>query len=245
LTASEFLRRIQDRKLTVRDHAIALLWWVGREDPTKGMRAAAICLELERAGHPRQNVTRLASELKLHRGTSKAGKNEWRLRPQLRSELDSEYSFAMKPKPLPVSDSVLPTELFANTRGYIERVVEQINKAYDAELWDCSAVMIRRLLETLIIEAYEKAGRADEIKDRDGHFMMLNGLINFLEQDTSIHLGRNAVRGLKDFKQLGDLAAHNRRFNARRDDVNRVRDGLRVAAEELLYLAGFCSHSIT
>jgi len=126
--------------------------------------------------------------------------------------------------------------LFAKTRGYIERVVDQINKAYDAELWDCSAVMCRRLLETLIIETYETAGRASEIKGGDGHFLMLNALITFLEGDHTIHLGRNAAKGLRDFKLLGDLSAHNRRFNARRDDIDRVRDGLRVAAEELLHL---------
>jgi len=243
LTASEFLRRIEDRKLKLLDRAIALLWWAGREDPTIGMSPAAICCELELAGHPKQNVSRLALMIKAHRGTIKADKDGWRLRPQTRRELDSVYAFALKPKPLSPSNSVLPIDLFAGTRGYIERVVEQINKAYDVELWDCSAVMSRRLLETLIIETYERAGRADGIKGTDGHFMMLNGLITFLEGDTSVHLGRNAAKGLKDFKQLGDLSAHNRRFNARRDDIDRVRDGLRVAAEELLHLAGLRSQS--
>jgi hypothetical protein len=98
--------------------------------------------------------------------------------------------------------------------------------------------MCRRLLETLIIETYERAGRANEIKGADGHFMMLNALIAFLERDNSVHLGRNAAKGLKDFKQLGDLSAHNRRFNARRNDIDRIRDGLRVAVEELLHLSG-------
>ena len=98
--------------------------------------------------------------------------------------------------------------------------------------------MCRRLLETLIIETYERSGRATDIKGSDDQFMMLNGLITFIEADSSIHLGRNAAKGLKDFKQLGDLSAHNRRFNARRNDIDRVRDGLRVASEELLHLAG-------
>jgi len=220
------------------DRVIALLWWVGREDPTKGMSPAAICSELELAGHPKQNVSRLAAMLKAHRGTSKAAIDGWRLHPRARRELDSKYSFALAPRPPVASDSVLPMELFAGTRGYIERVVDQINRAYDAELWDCSAVMCRRLLETLIIETYERSGRATEIKGSDDQFMMLNGLITFVETDSSIHLGRNAAKGLKDFKQLGDLSAHNRRFNARRNDIDRVRDGLRVASEELLHLAG-------
>jgi hypothetical protein len=209
------------------------------------MSPAAICSELELAGHPKQNVSRLAATLKSDRRTSKAEGVGWRLHPRTRRELDSEYAFALSQRPVSPSDSVLPMELFTGTRAYIERVVHQINKAYDTELWDCSAVMCRRLLETLIIESYEKAGRANEVKGNDGHFMMLNGLITFLEGDASIHLGRSAARGLKDFKQLGDLSAHNRRFNARRNDIDRVRDGLRVAAEELLHLAGLRNYPET
>jgi hypothetical protein len=243
LTSSDFLRRIEDGELKTIERALALLWWIGREDPTKGMSPAMIATELELAGHPKQNVSRLAAMLKVHRGTSRAGHDGWRLHPRMRSELNLKFGFALKPKPPATSNSVLPTELFVGTRGYIERVVDQINKAYDTELWDCSAVMCRRLLETLIIETYEKAGRANEIKGGDGQFMMLNGLITFLETDTSIHLGRNAAKGLRDFKQLGDLSAHNRRFNARQNDIDRVRDGLRVASEELLHLAGLRNQS--
>jgi hypothetical protein len=238
MMASEFLQRIEDRNLKTIDLAIALLWLAGREDPSGGMSAADVCAELEAAGYPKQNVSRMASMLREHHGTSKAGRNEWRLHPKTRRSLDPEYAFALKPKLPGKSDSVVPMDLFVGARDYIERVADQINKSYDAELWDCTAVMCRRVLETLIIETYEKAGRANEIKGVDGHFMMLNALIAFLERDNSIHLGRNAAKGLKDFKQLGDLSAHNRRFNARRNDIDRIRDGLRVAVEELLHLSG-------
>lgn len=229
--------RIENGKLKAIDRALALLWFVGREIPTIGMPATAICSEVESAGHPKQNATRLEQQLRAHRGASRDGKDSWRLHPRTRRELDTTYSFALKPKPLPESDSVFPTELFIDTRDYIERVVEQINKSYDAKLWDCTAVMCRRLLETLIIETYEKAGRAPDIKGSDDQFFMLNGLISYLERDTSINVGRSALKGLKDFKQLGDLSAHNRRFNARQDDIDRVRAGLRVASEELLHLS--------
>ena len=97
--------------MRLQDRSVALLWWVGCEDPTKGMTAASICRELELAGHPRQNVSRLDSMLKAHRGTSKAGSDGWRLHPRTRHELDPEYAFALKPKPVPTSDSVLPVEL--------------------------------------------------------------------------------------------------------------------------------------
>jgi hypothetical protein len=113
------------------------------------------------------------------------------------------------------SDSVLPRELFSGTRGYIEKVVDQINGSYDYGFYDCCAVMCRRLGETLIIEIYEAQRRAEEIKGTDDNFLMLSGLLGVLNKDKSIHLGRNAKRGLDGLKDLGDKSAHNRRFNAR------------------------------
>jgi hypothetical protein len=135
------------------------------------------------------------------------------------------------------SDSILPRELFLNTRGYIEKVVFQINGSYDQGLYDCCAVMCRRLGETLIIETYESQGRAKEIKGADDNFLMLNGLLAVLNKDITIHLGRNAKRGLDSLKDLGDKSAHNRRFNARQPDIDSIKSDFRTAAEELLHLA--------
>jgi hypothetical protein len=107
------------------------------------------------------------------------------------------------------SDSLLPKELFQGTRGYLERVAFQINASYDYGLFDCCAVMCRRLIETLIIEVYEAMLRADEIKGSDGHFLMMNGLLSVMLQDKTINLGRNSLQGLGALKELGDKSAHN------------------------------------
>jgi hypothetical protein len=141
------------------------------------------------------------------------------------------------PSAVKPSDSVLPRELFSSTRGYIEKVVTQINGSYDSGFYDCCAVMCRRLGETLIIEIYESQSRASEIKGSDDNFLMLSGLLGVLNRDKSIHLGRNAKRGLEGLKDLGDKSAHNRRFNARQPDIDGIKSDLRTAAEELLHLA--------
>jgi hypothetical protein len=240
VSAGDFLERIADSPLSALERAVALLWWVGREDPRLGMSAKEVANHFENSGHSRQNVSRLHGQLQKDRRTVKDGNGGWRLSPEARRALESVYADAFrKPRPLPQTDSVLPHELVLKTRGYIERVVEQINKSYDLALYDCCAVMCRRLLETLIIEVYESRSESSKIKGQDGHFLMLNGLVSYLENDTAVTLGRNGMKGLKDFKTLGDLAAHNRRFNAHKSDFERVRDGLRVAAEELIHLAGF------
>lgn len=162
----------------------------------------------------------------------------WRLLEPGRNAIASAGVELGPKRPPPPTDSVVPRELFSGTRKYIERVVDQINASYDHGLWDCCAVMCRRLGETLIIEVYEHEGRAHEIKGPDGNFQMLNGLLSVLSNDNRINLGRNSKKGLRDLKELGDKAAHDRRFNARQPDIDVIKSGLRSAAEDLLHLAG-------
>lgn len=68
---------------------------------------------------------------------------------------------------------------------------------------------------------------------------MLGGLIPYLEKSRCVHLSRPTLSALKKFKALGDLSAHNRRFNAVRDDIDRVRHELRVASEEFLHILAY------
>ena len=222
------------------ERACAVLWWSTRSEPTGGLTAREICTLVEGCGYPGQNYSRLDDQLSRDSRVSRVpGSRAWRLRPDARAGLDKTYSiFIDEPRPAKATDSVLPRALFQKTRGYIEKVVHQINASYDIALYDCCAVMCRRLLETLIIETYEHAGRADAIKGNDGNFFMFAELLRVLLADGGFNISRNARRGLDDFKRLGDLSAHSRRYNAHRDDIDRVRDGIRVASEELLHLAG-------
>lgn len=236
--SADFLRALAGTDRTNVERAVALLWWHGIDDADASCTATQLAVEIESAGFGQQNATRLRAALEKDRRTTKDRSRGFRIRATSRKALDDEYLPFLDVQPVRRSNSVLPLELVVGTRQYIERVVLQLNGSYDGSMFDCCAVMSRRLLETLIIEVYEAHGRADELKGDDGHFMMFSGLLAKLESDKSFNLGRNSMQGLRDFKKLGDLSAHNRRFNARRDDIDRVRDALRVACEELLALAG-------
>ena len=235
---SDLLRRLADLDISNAERAVVLLWWYAEQEPDRVLSSGEIARALEDAGYAKQNPTRLGKALSADpRTTKRAG--GFRLKAGSDSALRGRFGGLLGPRIPAASGSVLPDGLFEGTRGYIEHVVHQLNAAYDVGLFDCSAVMARRLVETLIIELYEHRKDAAKIKGADGHFMMLAGLLGVLENDPSITLGRNALSELRDFKKLGDLSAHNRRFNARQSDIDRVRDGLRVASEELLVLAGF------
>ena len=136
------------------------------------------------------------------------------------------------------ANAVVPSILFKGTRGYLEKIVNQANGAYSQGWFDASAVMIRRLLETLIVEAFEKHGRAAEIQNRDGDFLYLRDLIKKTIECTAWNLSRNTKQALPRLKDVGDKSAHSRRFNAVRNDLDSIKVDLRCVAEELLSLAG-------
>ena len=71
------------------------------------------------------------------------------------------------------TDDLFPLDLVRGTRGYIERVAEQACGCYDQGWYDASAVMCRRLLETLIIETFETYKLELKIKNPDGNFFLL------------------------------------------------------------------------
>jgi len=139
---------------------------------------------------------------------------------------------------VPRTQMILPHAMVAGTRGYVERVTFQINGAYAEGWYDACAVMMRRLLETLIIECFEEHKQSSKIKDSSGDFLMLRDLISAVLAESSWNLGRNTRRALPLLKDLGDKSAHSRRFNAHREDVDKVSGPFRAVCQELLYLAG-------
>lgn len=134
-------------------------------------------------------------------------------------------------------EPVIYMAMVRGTRGYIERVAHQVNGSYANGWYDACAVMLRRLLETLIIECYETHKIGHSIKDQSGNYLFLKDLVDLMLAEKSWTLGR-AVRGiLPKLKELGDKSAHNRRYNAHREDIDKHLKDLRDTIQELLALA--------
>lgn len=160
------------------------------------------------------------------------------LTPVFLSEMSEKLSNTGKTIVKP-TNNLYPLELFESGRPYIQKIAEQASSCYDYGLFDACNVMIRRLLETLIIETYERKSRISEIKGGDGNFYHLKDLISILTKDTNITISRNSKQGMAKLKDLGDLSAHNRRFLARKSDVDSKKDSFRIVAEELLHIIDY------
>jgi hypothetical protein len=138
-----------------------------------------------------------------------------------------------------LSGAYIPEQIWRGTRNYIEKVAVQLCGCWEQRYYDAAAVMLRRLAETLIIEAYEKLGRSREIKDAEDNYLMLGALVDRACGQNGISLGREAKAALKEIKEHGDRSAHNRRINAVRPELERIRSGARTAVEELINIARF------
>lgn len=69
-----------------------------------------------------------------------------------------------KPLPKP-TNSLYPQILLNNTRGYLSKIGEQASICYDIGLYDACLVMLRKLVETLIIECFERTGLNQKLKE--------------------------------------------------------------------------------
>ena len=135
--------------------------------------------------------------------------------------------------------SVVPLSLLDQTnRGYLRSIGRQVNGCYVQGFYDASAVMLRRLLEVAIIEAFENKGLAQQITNSDGDYLHLSELVSAALQETSWRLSRNTKKYAPKLRDLGHQSAHGRYFHATKDDIDRVRDESRIVIEEFLRLAG-------
>jgi hypothetical protein len=137
----------------------------------------------------------------------------------------------------PKSEPILASAVLAKAPTYLQRTVLQANGCYEQRWFEASSVMIRKLVENLIIDVYEKHQKQAEIQ-KEGEYFMLGGLVTAILNQSDWQLQRETRRSLPEIKKLGDRAAHNRRYWATKQDIDNVLSGLRAAVDDLLHLAG-------
>ena len=94
--------------------------------------------------------------------------------------------------------------------------------------------MLRRFVETLVIEAYIAKNKEAEIKKTDGNFYSLSRLIDEACSGKDLNLSRDTKDILRKLKKLGDRSAHNRRFVAKRTYIESLFDDLYLDMQTLI-----------
>jgi len=136
-------------------------------------------------------------------------------------------------------DELIPLEAFEDQREYVKRLIPQINGCWERAYYEACAVMIRRLIQTLIVEMFHRRGWLAELKDSGtGEFVGLKAMIDKVCGDARFGMDGTCARGLRDLKDLGDVAAHDFRVVVRKGDIQRLRGSIRLTSERLLFYMG-------
>ncbi|NWH10911.1 hypothetical protein [Acholeplasma laidlawii] len=142
-------------------------------------------------------------------------------------------------KEVPVTNNLISMEIFNGTPYYIKKIAEQMNQCYDSGLFDATLVIIRKILETLIIETFEKFKCDNLIKDDNGNFKYLSDLIPVFINSKFWNNSRNLKNNIMQIKKYGDLSAHNRRFLAKKSDLDHLKSDLRQVIEEIVLIIDY------
>lgn len=126
----------------------------------------------------------------------------------------------------------LPPEMRHLLPHLLGHVFDQVQGCFSFQFWDAQLVMLRKLTESLIIAAYEKAGRPNEITN-NGNYLPFGELCGKAKSGSPLVLSRDSKNALDSVKQLGDNAAHNPRFVAKRSDMEKIQNGSRILIEDL------------
>jgi hypothetical protein len=189
-------------------------------------------------GHPISNVSRLKGNLAKSKDFKKTnGGNQYMLTPLTRQGLQAEYGSLLNDENEILSSSeVLDENLFLGKRGFLDKLIKQINHCYFNNCFDACAVLMRRVFEITLILAYENKGIHDQIKT-NGDYVLLERIVTNAMQNTTLHISRsrNEYDAIRD---LGNFAAHKIHFNTRKSDIDGIKQTYRVCLEELYYIAG-------
>lgn len=131
-------------------------------------------------------------------------------------------------------EPLFPMEIVENTKSYVHRIAKQVNICYENACYDACVVMLRRLIETLIIECYETHKIESQIKNSQGNYKTLDDIIADFIKESTFNLSRDTKNNLSKLKAIGDKSAHNRYFTASRNDIDKLVPDIRVIIPELV-----------
>jgi hypothetical protein len=135
-----------------------------------------------------------------------------------------------------IETEFIPIEIVDGSRGYVVNVARQANRCFQCDALDACGVMVRRLLETLIIEVFEKKGIGDKIKDGSGNFIMFTDLVNKLINAAETPVGRTTKKELPTIAIVLNNCAHSRTFNISKTQLVQYKAIIVIAVQELMGL---------
>jgi hypothetical protein len=151
---------------------------------------------------------------------------------KVQSDLAAEFDRRVSQPLTHAGPEFLPNDMIEEKYFVPKKLLWEVNRCHDAACYNACAALLRRLIENLIIGAYERHGISDRIK-KDGEYLEFGALIGKAAAEPLLKLGRETKKVLPDLKFYGDLGAHGRMSIVRFSDLDRLHNQTRIAVDEL------------
>lgn len=235
-----FVQRLSADGLTEVEAAVALIWFATHSsenaEEMTAREVADVMIRTRMSGSV--NTSRLTVNLSKHSHIVRGrGPGTFRIRSSQDAMLSQRFAEYADLSRAPVSDAFLSADVQLGGRRHLEQVRREANGAYERAFFNASAVMCRRLAEMILIEALEKSGGAQRIRDASDHLLGFSDLISIAQSGEFIKLSRTAPAALQKVKELGDAAAHHRHFIAAKKDLDALNPGYSMLISELSFAA--------
>lgn len=172
------------------------------------------------------------------------GKNQKFIKKNGLYKIESSYCSLLKQNieidliPIP-SNNLFPLNIFENTRGYLVEFANEASCCYDYGLYNSCFFMLRKLLETLVIELFESRKLEAQIKNGSGGYFFLSDLITKMAGEKSWHLTKIVKEDILKIKKLADSSVHSKRFSAKKTDIDNLKTEIRIILQELVNLIDY------
>lgn len=135
--------------------------------------------------------------------------------------------------------TIIPDTITKELPKPIRSLAWQVNASFENHLFDCCAVVMRRLMEVLLVLAYQNLGIESEIMDSSGNrHISLEKIVKNAAQNSALLLSGNAKKDMNLFRDLGNYSAHKIWYNCTQQDIQPHTLKYRALIEELIYKAG-------
>lgn len=188
------------------------------------------------AGYDSPNATRLKTGLT--KGKYKILQPDLSIIPVKFQELDTLLGTQWEDYEKINSNSEFLDEMkFCGKKNYLTKIIKEINHNYNNNCYNGCAVLLRRLIEVALILSYKNLNIDNDIKNNDGKYLMLEGIVKNAKTNKKLDLSRNKEK-LDEIREVGNFAAHSITYLATKKDIDDIKISYRAILEELYNKAG-------
>lgn len=162
----DFCIRLNQLELSNAQRALAILWFHDRETTGISMKASSLARIIYTAGLGNPNPKQLEEAISKTKLALKSN-TSFKLKPTERDTIKGWIIPILEgvAADVDLEHGYLPEAIWKNTRGYIEKIAFQVNGCFQYGFYDGASVLLRRLVETLLIECYEHDKTQARISD--------------------------------------------------------------------------------